>query len=41
MKQCLRKIEKDYGLEPGENSWEKVKRIRKAPEPSNLKSMRH
>jgi Relaxase/Mobilisation nuclease domain len=37
LEQCLRKIEVDYGLTQVESSWEKVKRIRAVPAPSELK----
>ena len=37
LEQCLRKIEKDYGLEPVQSSWEKVKKLKAEPAPSELK----
>jgi Relaxase/Mobilisation nuclease domain len=37
LEQCLREIEEKYGLKPVENSWEKVKKIRAEPAPSELK----
>jgi Relaxase/Mobilisation nuclease domain len=37
MELCLRKIEKDYGLEEVHNSWEKVKKLRAEIAPSELK----
>jgi Relaxase/Mobilisation nuclease domain len=37
MELCLRKIEKAYGLESVHNSWEKVKKLKEIPAPSELK----
>ena len=37
LEQCLRKIEKEYGLKAVPNSWEKVKKIRAEIAPSELR----
>ena len=38
MELCLRKIEEAYNLKPVENSWEKIKRLKATPVPSELQS---